>query len=682
MSNTDVITELFMSALLPPNRKLLSIPFRGADWKALKKSNTDNAVKNTVYAYWHFEAELKEHYFEFLRNIQGAIQGNQDVQKNQAIICSSRLLNYSPEKEQMLLSMLVNKLGDPSNKVASKALHHLSEVAYRHPAMCEVITKETEKLLFRNNITEHAQHFALCFLSQVAPRGNSAVCTRLVQICFSFFKVVVQKGAVNSKTMQAILRCLKRAIVDADTNEADGEKSGLLTKDIQDTMYRLVHLADIHITMQTLALLLQIMTVRAGNYDRFYNALYKKMLDINLVNVGPRAAAQFLHIVHRAIYMDANTSRAQAFIKRLLQMAFYFPVQITCGCLIVLNKLLKTRPELGKTELVPAAIDTSKFGGDDSDMDEHYDDADESALEKKIDSSEVDATCEDEDGEADENDEGDSSEGDSSESEEGNKGDSKKGKETKSNDKQKIAVDKPVASLPHIRATKYNPYNRTPSYAGAEYALKTELLQLARHFHPTVQVFAQSIINSRNINFYGDPLRDFCLTQFLERFSFRNPKNLDEKKSSVQHHKNYKPHGSRGIAVQNLTKTNCTEDERFIFQYLEQKREKRAAFVKTTNRDDDADSISSVGDDEFESYLDRLGGVDKEDDENLDFMGDLGEELQDDESKSKKKGKKARKTGNDDDDDGGDWDFDDDDDDAKADTGDVDGYFLFLVVDS
>lgn len=365
----------------------------------------------------------------------------------------------------MLLSMLVNKLGDPSNKVASKALHHLSEVAYRHPAMCEVIAKEVEKLLFRNNITEHAQHFALCFLSQIAPRGNADVCTRLVQICFSFFKIVVQKGAVNSKTMQAILRCLKRAIVDAAP--ADGERSDLLTPEIQDTMYRLVHLADIHITLQTLALLLQIMTVRSGAYDRFYNALYKKMLDINLVNIGPKAAAQFMHIVHRAIYMDANVARAQAFIKRLLQIAFYFPAQMTCGCLIVISKLLKARPELNKVrdenddendgeelkQTVAAAA--AAAANDDSDGDEHYVDAPEEEADGAV------AAADD--------------------------------------DVSPAVVEETVAGNGRGRLQKYNPYHRAPAYAGAEYALRTELLALIRHFHPTVQVFAKSVLDSKCI---------------------------------------------------------------------------------------------------------------------------------------------------------------------------------------
>lgn len=53
-----------MSALLPPNRKLMSLAMRGADWKALKKNELlEKENKDRVFAYWHFEQELKEHYF-------------------------------------------------------------------------------------------------------------------------------------------------------------------------------------------------------------------------------------------------------------------------------------------------------------------------------------------------------------------------------------------------------------------------------------------------------------------------------------------------------------------------------------------------------------------------------------------------------------------------------------------
>lgn len=58
-----IITELFISALLSPVRKLMSIPLRGADWKALKKNNNvEKNVKDRIFAAWHFESELKEQY--------------------------------------------------------------------------------------------------------------------------------------------------------------------------------------------------------------------------------------------------------------------------------------------------------------------------------------------------------------------------------------------------------------------------------------------------------------------------------------------------------------------------------------------------------------------------------------------------------------------------------------------
>ncbi len=411
--------------------------------------------------------------------MQAAIQGNQDNSKNLAIVCTAKLLCYSPEKEQMLLSMLVNKLGDPSNIVASKALHHLTEVAYKHPAMCEVIAKETEKLLFRNNITEHAQHFALCFLAQIAPRGNVQLCTKLVEICFSFFKVMVQKGAVNSKTMHAILRCLKRAIVDACP---DGSNGAILTKDIQDTMYRLIHLADIHVALQTFALLLQIMTVKSGKYDRFYNAFYKKMLDINLyINIGPKAAAQFLHIFHRSTYMDANVPRAQAFIKRLLQVAMYFPVQIACGCLIVIDKLLKSRPELAKTiepltnEIRNGETKWPMITEESDDDEEHYKDADDDESNEKV-VEDVQETVDEE-------------------------------KFVPSwHHAKNSSKNQNVEKVSQITPTKYNPYQRTPAFAGAEFVLKTELLKLADYFHPSLKVFAKSLIDGKflYLDFYFD----------------------------------------------------------------------------------------------------------------------------------------------------------------------------------
>lgn len=149
------------------------------------------------------------------------------------------------------------------------------------------------------------------------------------------------------------------------------------------------------------------------------------------------------------------------------------------------------------------------------------------------------------------------------------------------------------------------------------------------------------------IKFYGDPLVDFSLTHFLDRFAFKNPKKDSEHKSEpvVQsfHNKNYTPYGSRGKPVKQLSATNCTEDERFIFEYLEKKRERQAAFASANQNEG-----QGVDDDEFDAYLDSLGGKSKSDgldDEEFDIAGSFG----------------AEKDKNDEDD--ADWDSDGDDDD-------------------
>ncbi|ALC44861.1 CG7839, partial [Drosophila busckii] len=650
-----VLTDLWKEVLLPPQRKLLSIHTRGADWKQLKKRSAELHKEQTrrVYAYWYFENELKEQYHEYLKNLMQGLQTGQEHNKTAAIVAAARLLAYAPEKEQMLLTMLINKLGDPIAKIASKALHHLSEVAQRHPNMCGVIVGEAEKLLFRNKISERAQHFALCFLSSIAPSGRPEVCTKLVNICFALFKVLVQKGAVNNRTMQAILRCLQKAIVEAQPANGSTE---VLTKEMQDTIYRLVHLADIRVSIQTLGLLLQLITVKTEKYDRFYNALYIKLLDLNLINIGTKTAAQLLHIVHRAIHIDKHVARAQAFVKRLLQLSLYAPPNIAAGCLIVLHKLLRMRRDiiggLGDTtmaadaKLLPAAVadeDLDKFG---SDGEEVYKDADEEAKPTAV--KQEEATTE------------------------------------SSSSWHHLKLAGTSSKVRDIDACKYDPYHRVPAFAGAGYALRNELLLLRQHYHPTVQVFAEHIVLEKRIDYYGDPLRDFGLPHFLERFAFKNPKKLDNQQSAEGAaslpHKRYTAFGARGKPVKSLTKVNCTEDEMFIFNYLEQKRKQVELFEQSKKQpkveaelpeeaaDDDLKE-GEVDDDEFEAYLDGYfgkklkAGDDAEDEDDINYLEELGGELQ--AEKQKKKQKKSKDADDDDDMEDMDQDWDDDAEDAE-----------------
>jgi ribosome biogenesis protein MAK21 len=58
-----------------------------------------------------------------------------------------------------------------------------------------------------------------------------------------------------------------------------------------------------------------------------------------------------------------------------------------------------------------------------------------------------------------------------------------------------------------------------------------ELALVAHHFHPSVAKFASTV---GEIDYKGDPLKDFGLAPFLDKFAYRNPKSADK---LAQHYK-------------------------------------------------------------------------------------------------------------------------------------------------
>jgi ribosome biogenesis protein MAK21 len=632
----DVVTDLFVNSLLPSNRKLIPLENRSNDWKALKNSTLDKAAKDEIYAYWFYESELKDQYHGYLLNIQASLQNGKEASKVKAIIAASKLLKSCPEREGFLLSVLVNKFGDPDKKIASKVTYNLRQILMTHPNMTPVMVAETEKLIFRNNITELAQHYGIGFLSLTAPLASVDTSQKLVNICLCFFKIKIEKGDINSKTMQAILHCLRRSL--QNINE-DKKKVEITTPDVVNTIYRLIYLSNISIAFQALSLLLQLTLVQDDKHDRYYNALYRKMVDPDIISASSKITSLYFHIIHQSIQQDSSVPRAKAFIKRLLQMTLSFPPGKACGALIVINKILKYRPELMNQTLKNVQVNEtkkeevmSKFD-DDSDDEEVYKDA------------EIEGN---------------------GEVKEEKKPSTASWIHVNNADSQKLPADsqKPL---------KYDAYKRSAAFCGSEYSLYYELLLMSRHFHPTVQVFVESILKCQKIKYFGDPLKDFSLSHFLERFSFKNPKKTEEKNQKSAFHQDYKPKGSRGTSVHLLTAQTCTEDEKFIFEFLQRKREIREKKVgKFEEKDDD---VESVDDDEFDAYLDSMGAARDLDkfDKDFDYLSDL----QKDPARKNGKAKEADESDGEDDwgSDEGDSDDDGDDDSelGEGDDGDESG---------
>ena len=63
-----------------------------------------------------------------------------------------------------------------------------------------------------------------------------------------------------------------------------------------------------------------------------------------------------------------------------------------------------------------------------------------------------------------------------------------------------------------------------PKLLCAEGSRLWELSLICTHYHPSVAQFARALSCGEPIVYDGDPLRDFGLMPFLDKFVFKNPK--------------------------------------------------------------------------------------------------------------------------------------------------------------
>lgn len=672
-SAIDTLVELFTSDLLPPGSKLKT--FAQRPLMLLDELSSGNpAGRRRRLVHWYFEDQLKDIYKGFIEAVRVIATEAVEANKEKAIRALGTLLASHPEQEAVLLSILVNKMGDPIKKVAARSMLCLTQVLQKHSNMKGIIINEVEKLLFRSNVGHKARYYGICFLSQILfSKGDAQIAANVIRLYFSFFKACVKLGDVDSKMLGLLLSGVNRAYPYA----RDAMES---ISDQLDTLYKIVHIAPFHVSLQGLTLLFQVSDYKNNVSDRFYSVLYRKLLDPALSHASH--APMFLNLTFQALKKDESVPRVKAFVKRLLQVCCYLPVPMACATLYMLSQLLDKESLLAlsfapstitntkegeEVKVVPSQALTAALLEDDSE-DEHYEDVplenDEASKQTKVkESSKTDQNGADEE------------------------------VAPSVLKKESSSKSKPVG---------YDPMHRNPLYANAELSCYSELLFLTRHFHPTVGLFASQIAYEEKNNYSGDPLKDFTLVRFLERFSFKNPKKQPENVSSLfAKRKKYAASGVRGMPIRsdkylNLKEQSVPVEERYLFNYLQNRRASRP----DARANNDADS--EIDDDEFDDILDKMmkkRGFKKDMDDDEDFGGNLSDlGLDDDEeldfaeeySKNMTAKKSKKKSMDDDDDDvmsgsGNEEEEDDEDEDGDEDEdfdeGDVDSGGEDVILD-
>ena len=216
----DALRELWVDVLLPPNRKLKFLQQQNLE--ALSKLSLKES--NRAILIWSFEEQLKKKYATFVESLESLTRDNLEFVKDRAIRTVYDLLVARPEQEAALLSALVNKLGDPDRKLASKSGYFLSKLLSIHPGMKHVAVREIEKFVFRPGLADRARYYAVIYLNQIVltqkdktivgkSSNGPTLARKLVDLYFTLFKLIIegQLGTAASLATAASEKASRKA---------------------------------------------------------------------------------------------------------------------------------------------------------------------------------------------------------------------------------------------------------------------------------------------------------------------------------------------------------------------------------------------------------------------------------------------------------------------------------------
>ncbi|CAL4117620.1 unnamed protein product, partial [Meganyctiphanes norvegica] len=640
MEAMDSVRELLQTSLLPEG--FVAREFESHSFNSLlpllivSREQAEQQI-----GLWYYEDQLKKSYRTLILQLKLVCSDSIEQNKSRGIRCLLNLLSNHPKQESdTILEALVNKLGDPNRKVASNTMYGLRTLLQRRPQLKVQVVNMVEILLYRTNMKEKAKYYCLCFLKDlIFAKDDYKLAGKLIKLYFGFFKACTKQGEVDTRLMGALLRGINRAFPYAHIEGQELEQQ-------LNTLYKICHIVNFNIATQALQLIYQVIGGGDSASDRFYGLIYRQLLDPAFGSSS--GTPSFLNLVFKALVKDESLQRIRAFIKRLLQVGQYQTSHLICGILYLISEVVNEKPQLGSVReaMLKAGLqvedDEEEFYPDlDCDEDDQQDESrgkgnKTSQQEKGLNTSKNNDESSDENNSED----GDDMESDGEGEDSDDIGNLEKVENKKKLDKKssEATVSKLVQSSTsgsswvhrsNVGSTEpqsqYDPYHRNPLYCGADYSPLWELQQLKDHFHPTVAMFATNLLSGKTITYTGDPLQDFTTMRFLDRFVYRNPKKITEQKDSaggdvLGRRSQYAPRGVRGLQVNsaqfcNLGENQVPEDDLFFHRYFKKYRIEK-------KKTEDTEDTSSVEDDDFDGYLERMGGLGSDDedmDDDLDF---------------------------------------------------------------
>ncbi|ESZ91355.1 hypothetical protein SBOR_8263 [Sclerotinia borealis F-4128] len=611
--------------MLPSDRRLRTFVSQPGLLGTLQESTTGvwksgdplpgNITKAHLIA-WAFEDWLKEVYFDMLKILEVWCNDEVEYARTRAVTYVYELLKDKPEQESNLLRLLVNKLGDPDKKIASRASYLLLQLQTSHPLMKPIIVDSIEnELILRPGQSSHAKYYAINTLNQtILSSKEEEVAKKLLSIYFGLFVSLLKKpevikitgpklnkkgelqggGAAMGKKAQEKLTTEEEAkLASEETTEKmisavltgvnrafPFTKTDDLTLETHmNTLFRITHSSNFNTSIQALMLIEQLSTTKHLAVDRFYRTLYESLLDPRLVTSSKHAL--YLNLLYRALKADVNIKRVKAFAKRMLQIVTLHQPPFICGIIYLMRELEVTFPGLKTLLNNPEANDDEE--------EEVFRDVPEDG-----ETAEIQAT------------------------------------ETPS---------KP-------RSDTYDGKKRDPEYSNADKSCLWETIPFLVHFHPSVSLFADRLLKDEKMPPKPD-LASHSLTNFLDRFVYRNAKAAAGAPKGSSLMQPLAGGASQGILVSNRgTKVqqsvnseafwrkkaeDVAVDEVFFHKYFNQiGKGREASKKKESKKGEDGEEDEDEAEDEIwqalvESKPDIEGGESDDDDLEMDDL-DMSED--------------------------------------------------------
>ncbi|KAH9998073.1 CBF-domain-containing protein [Xylariaceae sp. FL0662B] len=205
---TALVDLLGPGMILPSNRRLRlfssqfgllgTLQKRGIKSWAVGQVLPGQITKEHLIS-WIFEGWLKEAYFKMIQSLEVWCNDEVEYARTKAVDLSFALLRDKPEQESNLLRLIVNKLGDRERKIASRASYLLLQLLNTHPGMKSVVVRNIEQdIIFRPGQSIRAKYYAVNTLNQtILSRRETEIADSLLRIYFGIFVSLLKSGELS-----------------------------------------------------------------------------------------------------------------------------------------------------------------------------------------------------------------------------------------------------------------------------------------------------------------------------------------------------------------------------------------------------------------------------------------------------------------------------------------------------